>query len=265
MSQGVYVIANVHNGHRYVGSSVNIESRYREHAKALNNGTHHSRYLQHAWRKYGSTSFSFNVVEIVMFREHLRDREQWHIDNGDSSYNRSTNAHNSMAGLQHSDESKQKMRDATRRLFADPVFRSKWRCHEWSEESKRKLREARARQRSPMTGKQHTAETKARISEAKRGCKNPHGNPPVESICLRCGDPKVVSAAKARTRKYCKECNIKIAVNRFVAIGRSRRGGHITSEHKAAISAFMLGRKHMLGKKHSAETKLKMSLSHGGR
>ena len=60
---GVYKIVNMTNGKLYVGSSNNIQSRWGQHKRALNEGTHGNSYLQNAWNKYGPLSFSFEIVE----------------------------------------------------------------------------------------------------------------------------------------------------------------------------------------------------------
>jgi group I intron endonuclease len=62
MRSGIYVIRNLVNGKRYIGSSVDIFARWRQHRHALKRGTHHSSHLQNAWRKYGSEAFRFEVL-----------------------------------------------------------------------------------------------------------------------------------------------------------------------------------------------------------
>ena len=60
---GVYKIVNAVNGKIYVGSSNNIQNRWSQHKKALNDGTHGNPYLQSAWNKYGANNFSFEIIE----------------------------------------------------------------------------------------------------------------------------------------------------------------------------------------------------------
>lgn len=45
---GVYQIVNELNGHRYIGSSKNIQHRILVHRSALRRNSHHSIYLQNA-------------------------------------------------------------------------------------------------------------------------------------------------------------------------------------------------------------------------
>jgi group I intron endonuclease len=81
MSSCVYQIVNLINGHRYVGSARNFESRCKEHKAYLNGGYHGNKHLLAAWRKYGAENFVFEVLEMC----HPDDRfnvEQRHIDQG---------------------------------------------------------------------------------------------------------------------------------------------------------------------------------------
>lgn len=77
---GVYLIKNRVNGKVYVGSSVNLQDRFRCHKRALNGGFHESRHLQSAWNKYGESAFSFEIVETVGCVDQLLAREQAWID-----------------------------------------------------------------------------------------------------------------------------------------------------------------------------------------
>ena len=43
---GIYKIENKVNGKVYIGQSIDIEKRWKEHISCLNNRTHHNDYLQ---------------------------------------------------------------------------------------------------------------------------------------------------------------------------------------------------------------------------
>lgn len=102
---GVYAIINKINGHRYVGSSVNIKTRFRDHKRDLRNGRHKNIRLQGAWRKYGEDTFEFVVLEHAD-RSLVREREQFHIDQG-ASYNCIALARGGV--LTHSDQTRRKI------------------------------------------------------------------------------------------------------------------------------------------------------------
>jgi group I intron endonuclease len=59
---GVYMIRCEPTGSRYVGASVNVVKRIREHFYRLEKGTHRNRRLQSAFNKYGKESFSSKVL-----------------------------------------------------------------------------------------------------------------------------------------------------------------------------------------------------------
>ena len=76
---GIYKIENKVNGKVYVGQSVNIETRWKNHRCELNRGTHYNDYLQRSWNKYGSNNFDFVVIEECS-KDDLDDRETYWID-----------------------------------------------------------------------------------------------------------------------------------------------------------------------------------------
>lgn len=83
---GIYRIVNLENDKVYIGSSKDIQSRWRKHVQMLNQCQHHSPHLQAAWDKYGRDSFAFEVVEECPFEE-LKAREiHWikYYDSGNS-------------------------------------------------------------------------------------------------------------------------------------------------------------------------------------
>ena len=76
---GVYKITNQVNGKIYVGSSNNINNRWNQHKKALNNKSHGNLYLQNAWNKYGANNFVFEIIEECS-PEMQFEREQFYLN-----------------------------------------------------------------------------------------------------------------------------------------------------------------------------------------
>lgn len=76
---GIYKITNKINNKPYIGSSNNIERRWRQHISLLNNNKHHSIKLQRAWNKYGQDNFEFEIIEECDV-EKLLYLEQFYID-----------------------------------------------------------------------------------------------------------------------------------------------------------------------------------------
>lgn len=108
--KAIYCILNKLNERRYVGSSMNFNKRKSEHLLLLRGGKHHSVYLQNSWDKYGEHNFEFVILEEIIEDVNLIVREQWWIDNTDSSYNMCKIA-GSTLGIKCSDETKSKIRD----------------------------------------------------------------------------------------------------------------------------------------------------------
>lgn len=143
LNTGIYQITNVKNGRTYVGSAVNVSKRWREHLRQLEEGKHHSRFMQRCWNKHGGECFVFRVL-VACQKEHLIMYEQLAIDSIQPKYNSAPKA-GSQLGLKMSDEAKVKMAAAARRT-------------------------------KNFTGCTHSEETKRRISEKKKGVKlGPYG------------------------------------------------------------------------------------------
>jgi group I intron endonuclease len=112
MISGIYVIRNIVNGKKYVGSAANIYDRWGLHIKTLELGTHHNRLLQRAWNKYFCENFAFTIVEYVDNKEDLLEREQYYMDitkcyDHRFGYNLLPKA-GSCLGYKHSEETKAK-------------------------------------------------------------------------------------------------------------------------------------------------------------
>lgn len=108
---GVYLITNTNDGKVYVGSSFDIEARWRRHRRALKANVHVNRKLQNAWNKHGGSVFCFSV-HFECEREALLSNEQRLIDQFDafrSGYNMSAVADAPMRGRQHSIKTRQQM------------------------------------------------------------------------------------------------------------------------------------------------------------
>lgn len=147
------------NGKIYIGSSINVSSRWNEHRRTLNNNTHHNKYLQRSWEKYGKDSFNFSIIEIVDNTENLLAREQFYLDHFQcylpaNGYNNSRTAGNCL-GVKHSDETKKKMSESSKGF-------------KHSEESRRKMSLA---QKGKNKGRKCSDETKRKLSEVGKGRK----------------------------------------------------------------------------------------------
>lgn len=108
---GIYRILNNATGDYYIGSSVNIENRWRRHKNQLKTATHGNIFLLRAWEKYGENAFSIDVLETCEpSREVLLEREQHYLDALKPTYNMLPVA-GSRLGSRMSERTKEKLRN----------------------------------------------------------------------------------------------------------------------------------------------------------
>lgn len=60
---GIYMIINILNNHKYIGSTNNFKRRLTRHRAELRKDRHHSLYLQRAYNKYGEDKFLVYILE----------------------------------------------------------------------------------------------------------------------------------------------------------------------------------------------------------
>lgn len=85
---GIYKITNISNNQCYIGQSINIEKRWKDHQRALDNYAIHK-----ALRKYGIQNFTFEIIELCKVEE-LNTKEQYWI----KYYNSYINGYNETPG-----------------------------------------------------------------------------------------------------------------------------------------------------------------------
>jgi group I intron endonuclease len=87
MSAGIYKITNINTGNMYIGSSINIEQREKDHFNMLKNNKHHSKELQRSYnRTKDKNVFKFEIIEEVKDETELKVREQYYINLYDSMF-----------------------------------------------------------------------------------------------------------------------------------------------------------------------------------
>lgn len=109
---GVYQIYNTETGKRYIGSSINIEERLKQHRRKLKSNKHCNQHLQNAWNKYAEY-LVFEPLEYCEPDECLK-LEQKYIDYYNSAnreYGYNIDAQAASAGKHLSEETKQKLRE----------------------------------------------------------------------------------------------------------------------------------------------------------
>lgn len=182
---GIYRILNTKTGRAYIGSSIDIEIRWRCHRADLTTKIHIDKYLQRAWEKYGPESFVFEVIGECE-SDILREREQVWIDQTDLKYNLAERADSppSWLGKKRSSESS-KLRWENRRrngtanvipvLSEDSRYRkgesSRRRAGKTYEElygpeRAAELRSMQSRMRRGSTRRPHSGETREKQRQA---------------------------------------------------------------------------------------------------
>ena len=150
MSKGVYCVFNVINNKFYIGSSINVEKRLREHYRLLSKNTHHCIKLQNSYNVYGVDSFITFIVELT---EDTLKREQFYIDTLNPEFNISLTSSAPMTGRTHTLETKEKFKNRNYSK-GDSHYRT---GTKWSDELRNKILLKR-------TGFKQTEETKRKMS-----------------------------------------------------------------------------------------------------
>lgn len=161
----VYEIRNTVTGKHYVGSAVNFKNRKREHLTSLSKGSHHNRFLQRAFDKYGEGSFVFSVLELVDDKSKLIEREQFWMDSTSPQYNIAQVA-GSTLGVRFSDEAKANVSKAVVLALEDPEVRKKI-----GDASRARFKNEDYREKIPIINKgwSHSEDAKLKISKANKG------------------------------------------------------------------------------------------------
>lgn len=77
MKCGIYKITNIKTSKVYIGSSENINKRWRQHRTDLNCNRHHSIHLQRSYNKHSKDSFQYEIIEECLI-DILLQREQYY-------------------------------------------------------------------------------------------------------------------------------------------------------------------------------------------
>ncbi len=121
-SSGVYEIRNKVNGKRYIGSSVNLNRRLKNHCNTLKRSVHKNKHLQSAWKKYGRDNFEIKVL-LYCSAKKATFYEQRCIDAYKPEYNKCPTA-SSMLGYVMPREKVEKHRALMREIWSDDDFRA---------------------------------------------------------------------------------------------------------------------------------------------
>lgn len=186
----IYVIENLLNGHMYVGQTINLERRGREHSLAKTGCL----LLERAVNKYGWSNFDFCIVENCRTTSDANNREIFWIKNLNSLSPRGYNlTEGGRVGIP-STETRKRMSDAAKKkLFTEehrknigdsvrgvrngrygkPVVGEHRRKLSESHKRENLSEETLLRMSLSHKGHVHSKEHKKKISEALSGSKHP--------------------------------------------------------------------------------------------
>jgi len=172
--KGIYKITNILNSKFYIGSTTkSFQRRWDQHKLLLKQNKHHSIKLQRAYNKYGPQYFKYEILEIIIDKNLILDREQWYLDNLTPYYNICKDVYSFMKHRKHSkkslikmkgkrpwnkgilrtDEEKSLMSERRREAYKnmDPIKKEQW-------------RQKHIGKPGAMKGKHHSEEIKQKIS-----------------------------------------------------------------------------------------------------
>lgn len=227
MIPGVYSITSKVNQKIYVGSSVNIARRVRDHQWQLKTGVHLNPALQAHVNKYGLDDLVFEVMEVEPDLTLRLGLEQLLITAlyGEGCFNLSKDACAPMTGRKASPETRARQSAARTGLKASP--------------------EARANMSKAQKGRVVSPEARAKMSAARTGKKLSPEALAARPVPKFTDETRRKMSEAGRGRPKSEEHKAKI--------GAANRGRTPSPETKAKISA---GNK---GKKRSPEVREKLS------
>ena len=118
---GIYIITNIKNGHRYIGSAKDLYERLKHHKWDLNKGSHPNQHLQNAWNKYKEDNFEYGIIEYCNENNRL-EKENFYINLLFPEYN--INGVNLDSVLDHSKETKEKISNSIKECYINGKLES---------------------------------------------------------------------------------------------------------------------------------------------
>lgn len=256
---GIYRIKNLIDGKVYIGQSIDIERRRRNHFVSLRSGDHKNVFLQRAYKKYGEENFNLCIMEETC-QDMLDVREcawikYYKSDQSVSGYNLETGGnlnHHHTKGRIVSNETRQKLALANTGKHHSKETRIKLslarRKRVTSQETRLKMSKSLSGKKHYNYGKHLSEECKRKISESQRGEKSHKFGKHISEETRH----KMSEAQKGR----------RPSPQTIIAAIKARTGVHHSVETRQRMSEAHKGIKnHNYGKCMSEETKRKISES----
>jgi group I intron endonuclease len=200
---GIYKITNKINNNSYFGSSKDIERRWLTHKNQLKNNNHHNLHLQRSWNKYGDNNFIFEIVEQCC-ENILFETEQKYLDlHPEYNIGIKSSGGDNLTKNPNRDDIIKKMTESTKKRYDSMTKNEKKEKHSqplnnnpnwkggtsfiYCECGKRigygnktciQCRDKSGKS-NPFYGRQHSNETKRKLSEKRTGTYNGDQNIPI--------------------------------------------------------------------------------------
>lgn len=170
MTCGVYTITLIKSGRVYVGSSKNIEGRWKEHLRHLRQGRHANDRMQRAFAHHGEEAFVFAVIQVTEEDARIAREQAWMDCLGAYDRRRGFNLRptaDSPRGAFVSDETRAKLRAA--RIARGPITEEERAKISAALTGRPKSPEHIAKHAASLRGRKLTAEHRAKVAAAGIG------------------------------------------------------------------------------------------------
>jgi group I intron endonuclease len=242
IKSGIYMIQNIVNKKVYIGSSKNMAQRKWSHFKKLRKNRHENSYLQNSFNKYGEDKFIFSILreceKELLGEEEKKFINQYDALNRERGYNICPDINNKTVA----DETRKKLSILARNRTKEhrkklSIARTGWNP---SEETRKKMS-------SSHIGYIMPEEQKRKIGEASKGRKVSEESRAKMSISKK-GIPK----SEEHKRKISQTLTGRI-------MPEAERLKLIIAKRNMSEATKQKIREYRTGKKHTEETKRKMS------
>lgn len=197
---GIYKITNKINNNYYIGSSIDIQDRWRKHISATKNNSKYP--IHRAIRKYGLENFTFEVLELCEETDLLHKEQVLLNENVGKKecYNASKDVYAPMRGRKHTKKTKKQISNKKKNISDSVRFLlgASWR-------GKRQPNSMVEKRVNSIRGRKYSTEHKQKLSIAAKERYNNEGTDYPTLVNVTTG--KIIPSGK-NVRRMCKENNL---------------------------------------------------------
>lgn len=124
--KGIYCIKNIINNKVYIGSTyVCFLKRFKKHFYNFQKNNHPNEYLKSSIYKYGIENFEFQILEVIIDKHLLLNREKYWIDfykSSDNKYGYNINSNPNLSPMLNIN-SRKKVSETIKKLYKDGIIK----------------------------------------------------------------------------------------------------------------------------------------------